>query len=72
MPALAGEVIAQVRQILGLIAGGTSNQEIADALNIPLQTVTSRVQIVFGKLGVDNRTHAAALSLRDGLCDAIQ
>ena len=65
-------MIAQVRQILDLTAVGSSNKEIADALGKSIQTVTSRVLIVFGKLGVDNRTHAAALSLRDCLCDAIQ
>src|SRR5215213_6059566 len=67
-----GEVAGQIWRILGLIAGKSSDQEIADALGIRIRTVTIRVQIVFGKLGEDNRTHAAALSLRFGLCDAVQ
>jgi predicted ATPase/DNA-binding CsgD family transcriptional regulator/transcriptional regulator with XRE-family HTH domain len=72
VPAFARELTPQERRILCLIAGGSSNQEIADALNIPVQTVTTHAQSVFGKLGVDNRTHAAALSFRYGLCDAVQ
>jgi DNA-binding CsgD family transcriptional regulator len=69
---LAGELSPQKRRMLGLIADISSDQEIVDAFGFRRRTVTTHVQNVFAKLGVDNRTHAAALSIRYGLCDAVQ
>ena len=48
------------RQVLDLLADGRSNAEIAAALHISSRTVAHHVEAILAKLGVDNRTHAAA------------
>jgi DNA-binding NarL/FixJ family response regulator len=45
--------------ILGLIAQGKKNKEIATELKISEQTVKNRITTIFLKLGVTNRTQAA-------------
>lgn len=55
--------------ILRLVADGLSNREIAQHLAISEGTVKSHVQNVFEKLGLANRTQAAAYVIRQGLGD---
>jgi len=56
-------------EILGLLAGGASNREIANQLYIAEGTVKNHVSNILGKLGVRDRTQAA-LKARDlGLID---
>jgi LuxR family maltose regulon positive regulatory protein len=50
-------------EVLRLVAGGASNQEIADALVITVSTVKVHVNRILGKLGVRSRTEAAARAL---------
>jgi len=45
-------------EVLGLMATGNSNQEIADTLFISLPTVKSHASSLFGKLEVKRRTEA--------------
>ncbi len=47
-------------EVLGLVASGRSNSEIAAALVISEHTVARHLQNIFGKLGVSTRTAAAA------------
>ncbi|HQV58873.1 MAG TPA: response regulator transcription factor, partial [Ilumatobacteraceae bacterium] len=47
-------------QVLVLCAEGMTNREIADALYIGLETVKSHLRNVFKRLGLRNRTQAAA------------
>jgi class 3 adenylate cyclase len=54
-------------EVLRLIAGGRSNQEIADELVISLNTVLRHVSNIFDKTGVANRAEAAAYATRHGL-----
>jgi DNA-binding NarL/FixJ family response regulator len=54
-------------QVLRLLAMGLSNQEIADALEISVETVKEHVQNLLRKLGVGDRTQAAVWALRHGL-----
>ncbi len=54
-------------EVLRLIAGGRSNQEIADELVISLNTVFRHVSNIFDKTGVANRAEAAAYATRHGL-----
>ena len=51
-------ISARELEILGLIATGHSNQQIADKLFISLPTVKSHASSVFGKLEVKRRTEA--------------
>jgi DNA-binding CsgD family transcriptional regulator len=52
------------RQVVDLLADGCSNAEIAAALHISPNTVAHHVAAILAKLGVDNRTHAAARALK--------
>lgn len=58
---------ARETQVLRLIAMGLANQEIADALEISIETVKEHVQNLLRKLGVGDRTQAAVWALRHGL-----
>ncbi len=55
------------REVLGLIAAGWSNQEIADALFISRKTASVHASHIFDKLGATNRAEAAAIAHRSGL-----
>jgi DNA-binding NarL/FixJ family response regulator len=55
------------REVLGLIAGGRSNREIARALGVSEKTVKAHVSSVLAKLGVQDRTQAAVFAVRHGV-----
>jgi DNA-binding NarL/FixJ family response regulator len=55
------------REILGRVAEGMRNQEIADALGLSLSTVKLHVNAILSKLGAQDRTEAVVLALRRGL-----
>ena len=59
-PALSG----REREILGLLANGYSNPEIAQRLFISPETVRTHVRNAMTKLEADTRTQAVALALR--------
>lgn len=48
-------------RVLGLIADGLLNKQIADRLNIQERTVKAHVTAIFERLGVRNRTQAGVL-----------
>jgi DNA-binding NarL/FixJ family response regulator len=54
------------REVLAEIAKGRSNREIARALGVAEKTVKTHVSSVLAKLGVQDRTQAALLSVREG------
>ncbi len=54
-------------EILRLVAGGWSNQQIADRLFISRKTASVHVSNILGKLGVERREEAAAVAHRVGL-----
>jgi DNA-binding NarL/FixJ family response regulator len=54
-------------EILGMLADGLANKEIAVRLNISSHTVKSHVQSLFSKLGADTRAEAVAVGVRRGL-----
>lgn len=54
-------------EVLQLIVGGNSNQEIADELYITVGTVKTHVRNILSKLCADDRTQAAVMALRAGL-----
>ena len=53
--------------MLGLIAGGRTNREIAEGLGISERTVDRHVSNIFTKLGVSSRAGATALANGHGL-----
>ena len=57
-----GELTPREHEVLRLIASGLTNREIARSLWISPNTVRSHVENIFEKLGVSNRTAAAALA----------
>lgn len=57
------------REVLGLVAKGRSNQEIADELFITLKTVKTHVSNILAKLQVDDRTQAAIYAIKHQLAD---
>jgi ATP/maltotriose-dependent transcriptional regulator MalT len=56
--------------VLGLIAAGKSNRQIAEDLVISLNTVERHVSNVFVKIGVSNRTEAAGYARDHKLLDS--
>ena len=58
------------REVLGLVASGSTNKEIATALGISPSTVKNHLQNIMEKLHLDNRVQAAAFALREGLTSA--
>ena len=56
--------------MLGLIAEGRTNREIAERLFISERTVHVHVSRVLAKLGVSGRVEAAAVAIRLGLTHA--
>lgn len=65
----AGEQALTEREIdvLRLVAQGYSNPQIAQQLNITINTVKVHLRNILDKLQVDNRTQAAAYAVRSGL-----
>ena len=54
-------------EVLRLIAGGRSNQQIADELVISVNTVNRHISHIFDKIGVANRTEAAVYARDHGI-----
>ncbi len=55
------------RAVLTLIAGGRTNQEIADELVISERTARTHVSNMLRKLRLTSRTQAALVAVREGL-----
>lgn len=54
-------------EVLRLVAAGLSNQDIAAALVISLETVKTHVGNIFGKLGAGNRAQAVVIAYESGI-----
>jgi len=61
------ELTEREEDILRLLAQGSTNQEIADALGVSEKTVRNRLSEIFSKLRLNNRTQAALYALREGI-----
>lgn len=60
------ELTVREREVLTLLANGSNNKEIAEALFITEQTVKSHVSKILQKLEVEDRTKAAVYALKSG------
>jgi len=60
VPGLAQTLTPRERQVLGLLAVGQANRDIADELVISLDTVKRHVSHILAKLAAANRTEAVA------------
>ena len=66
----ADEVLtAREVTVLGSIAKGNANKEIAAQLSLTEETVKSHVRSILAKLGANDRTHAVAIGLRRGIIE---
>ena len=63
----AGELTERELEVLGLIAEGLNNREIAERLVISDKTVKTHVSNILSKLHLEDRTQAAIYALRHGL-----
>jgi DNA-binding NarL/FixJ family response regulator len=68
---LTGEraLTAREREVLGLLAGGRNQREIAKELVVTSKTVATHIQRVLAKLGVHSRAEAVAYAHRHGLTE---
>ncbi len=57
------------REVLGLVARGLTNQQIAEALVISPNTVRNHVSRILEKLDMSRRSEAASFATRHGLVD---
>ena len=61
---------AREMEVLELIAVGKTNRDIAKDLVITVPTAARHVSNIFSKIGVNNRTEAAAYATKHGLTES--
>ncbi|GII97381.1 response regulator [Sinosporangium siamense] len=58
-------------EVLILVAQGRSNAQIAEALDLTVTNVKSRINRILTRLGLENRVQAAILAYENGLLDGL-
>ena len=66
-PPVPSDLTKRELEVLGLLAEGLSQKEIAGGLVISSKTVAAHIQHILGKLGVHSRAQAVAHAYRRGL-----
>ena len=61
----------QQTKVLGLVADGLLNKQVAYALGVEIRTVKAHVSAILSKLNVSTRTQAAILAKRAGLSSGV-
>jgi two-component system, NarL family, response regulator len=54
-------------EVLGFVAHGLANKEIADKLGTASGTIKMHIQNILGKLGAADRTHAVTIAIQRGI-----
>jgi DNA-binding NarL/FixJ family response regulator len=62
-----GGLTAREVEVLRLLAGGKSNQAIAEALVLSIKTIQRHIANIYAKIGARGRVDATAYALRHGL-----
>lgn len=65
----AQRLTSREREIVAMVADGSSNRELASRLGLAEDTVKHHVSNIFDKLGVSNRTELAAYAASHGLAE---
>jgi two-component system, NarL family, response regulator LiaR len=63
------DITPREHDVLRLVVEGLANKQIAQRLGIGEKTVKTHVSRLLAKLGVEDRTQAAVLAIREGLVD---
>jgi two-component system, NarL family, response regulator LiaR len=66
-PAIIGKMTEREGEVLGLLARGLGNADIARQLFLSEGTVRNHIASIVAKLGVEDRTQAALLAMQAGL-----
>jgi predicted ATPase/DNA-binding CsgD family transcriptional regulator len=66
-PALPADLTARQAEVLGLLAAGLSNKEIAAELVLSLATVERHLATIYRKLGLNGRVEATRFAVESGL-----
>ena len=69
---MADALTAREKEVLFLLARGSSNVDIAEQLSVSIPTVRSHVHHLLRKLGVSSRGQAVAIAYETGLVNAIK
>ncbi len=69
-PVVGEDLTPREHQLLTLMAGGKTNQDIAAELRIAVPTVKYHITNILSKLGVDNRTEAVLTALKHKIVKA--
>lgn len=64
---LAANLTPREREVLGLVAEGASNRQIAQTLVVSERTARTHVSAILMKLGLVSRTQAALWAVHEGL-----
>jgi DNA-binding NarL/FixJ family response regulator len=65
---VANDALTQTElKVLQLLAHGSSNRDLAEALGVSVRTVTTHVRNILDKLQLENRTQAALYARENGL-----
>jgi len=64
---LDGRLSRREVEVVGHVANGSGNKQIARELTISQQTVKNHITSIMRKLGANNRAHAVTLAMRQGL-----
>jgi DNA-binding NarL/FixJ family response regulator len=67
---ILGVLTPRELSVLRLAALGTKDRAIARSLDLSEELVKARMKSIMGKLGANDRTHAVAIAIRQGLIDS--